>query len=39
MTAQMAQRLIYEGDEVPMWTNPLGAYFAMGAKNPGFVSN
>jgi hypothetical protein len=39
MTDQFAERLIYEGQEVPMWTNPLGDYFAVGGKNPGFVSN
>ena len=36
MTAQIAERLRYEGQELSMCTNPLNDYFAMGGKNPGF---
>lgn len=39
MTAQIAERLLYEGQELSMCTNPLNDYFAMGGKNPGFQFN
>jgi hypothetical protein len=39
MTAQFAERLMYEGQEVPMLTTPLSDYLALGGKNPGFVAN
>jgi hypothetical protein len=39
MTAQFAERLHYEGEDLPMCTNPLNDYFAMGGVNPGFESN
>lgn len=31
MTVQISERLMYEGQQLSMCTNPLGAYFAMGA--------
>lgn len=39
MTAQIAERLLYQGDDAAMCTNPLGDYFAMGGVNPRFESN
>lgn len=39
MTAQIAETLHYQGEDLPMCTNPLGAYFAMGGFNPPFESN
>jgi len=39
MTAQFAERLQYQGDNVAMCTNPLSDYFAMGGINPRFESN
>lgn len=39
MTAQFAERLLYQGKEVAMCTNPLGDYFAMGGYTPRFESN
>ena len=39
MTAQIGEKLTYEGREVSMCTNPLGDYFALGGANPGFESN
>ena len=39
MTAQIAERLRYQGREVSMCTNPLSDYFAMGGYNPRFESN
>ena len=39
MTAQIAERLRYQGDDVAMCTNPLSDYFAMGGTNPRFESN
>ena len=39
MTAQFAEHLRYEGEDVAMCTNPLGDYFALGGVDPGFVSN
>lgn len=34
MTAQSSERLIYEGRQLSMCTNPLGCYFAMGGDRP-----
>jgi hypothetical protein len=39
VTAQISERLHYQGEEVAMCTNPLGDYFAMGGYNPRFQSN
>ena len=39
MTAQIAERLRYQGEEVAMCTNPLSDFFAMGGFNPRFESN
>ena len=39
MTAQFAEKLRYEGEDVAMCTNPLSDYFAMGGVNPRFESN
>ena len=39
MTAQIAERLHYQGEDVAMCTNPLSDYFAMGGVNPRFESN
>ena len=39
MTAQFSERLHYNGEDLPMCTNPLSDYFAMGGVNPGFESN
>lgn len=39
MTAQIAENLRYQGEDVAMCTNPLGDYFAMGGVNPRFESN
>lgn len=39
MTAQFSERLHYNGEDLPMCTNPLSDYFAMGGANPGFESN
>ncbi len=39
MTAQIAERLRYEGQDVAMCTNPLSDYFAMGGYSPRFASN
>lgn len=39
MTAQIAERLLYQGREVAMCTNPLSDYFAMGGYTPRFESN
>jgi len=36
MTAQIAERLRYQGEDVEMCTNPLDDYFAMGGFNPRF---
>ena len=36
MTAQVPERLIFEGEEVDLLSNPLSAYFALGGVNPGF---
>jgi hypothetical protein len=39
MTAQLAERLHYLGEDVAMCTNPLSDYFAMGGVNPRSESN
>ena len=39
MTAQIAEKLRYEGEDVAMCTNPLSDYFALGGINPRFESN
>jgi hypothetical protein len=39
MTAQIGERLIYDGREVSMCSEPLGDYFAFGGRNPEFESN
>jgi hypothetical protein len=38
MTAQIAEKLLYQGERVAMCTNPLNDYFAMGGFNPRFES-
>ena len=38
MTAQIAERLIYEGERHAMCEEPLGSYFSQGGKDPGFES-
>lgn len=39
MTAQIAEVLRYHGMDVTMCSEPLGDYFAMGGRDPGFESN
>lgn len=39
MTAQFAERLHYQGEDVAMCTNPLYDYFAMGGIEPRFEVN
>ena len=39
MTAQIAERLLYQGMEHALCTNPLSDYFALGGTNPGFESS
>lgn len=39
MTAQIAEKLRYQSEDVAMCTNPLSDYFAMGGTNPRFESN
>jgi hypothetical protein len=39
MTAQIAEKLRYEGEDLAMCTNPLSDYFAMGGFRPRFASN
>ena len=39
MTAQFAEALRYQGADLPMCTNPLGDYFAMGGFKPRFRWN
>ena len=39
MTAQIAEKLRYQGDSLAMCTNPLGDYFAMGGIYPHFESH
>lgn len=38
MTAQISERLIFEGQEVALLSNPLNDYFALGGSNPEFQS-
>jgi hypothetical protein len=38
MTAQFSERLIFEGQQVALLSNPLNDYFALGGRNPGFES-
>jgi len=38
MTAQVREKLRYQGDDVSMYTEPLADYFAMGGRNPGFTA-
>jgi hypothetical protein len=38
MTAQIAERLNFEGQQVALLTNPLDLYFELGGHNPGFQS-
>jgi hypothetical protein len=37
MTAQIPERLLYQGRQVAMCTNPLSGYFAMGGRKPRFL--
>ncbi len=37
MTAQFAERLRYQGNDLAMWEDPLRDYFAMGGRHPGFA--
>ena len=39
MTAQIGERLIYDGREVSMCSQPLDGYFALGGRSPEFESN
>ena len=39
MTAQIGEKLIYDGRQVSMCSEPLGDYFAFGGRNPEFESN
>lgn len=39
MTAQIGEKLIYQGREVAMCTEPLGDYFALGGESPDFAMN
>lgn len=39
MTAQIAEKLKYEGQQLSMCGEPLGDYFALGGFNPGFQYN
>ncbi len=39
MTAQISERLSYEGQQLAMCTNPLRLYFAMGGDGPNFEYN
>lgn len=38
MTAQISERLIFEGQQVALLSNPLSDYFALGGRDPGFQS-
>lgn len=38
MTAQIAERLTFDGQQVALLTNPLDLYFELGGHNPGFQS-
>jgi len=37
MTAQIAEKLRYQGQDLAMTTEPLAAYFELGGSNPGFA--
>jgi len=39
MTAQFAERLRYQGEDLVMFTNPLSDYFALGGTRPPFTAN
>jgi hypothetical protein len=39
MTAQISEKLIFEGQQLAMCTNPLSLYFAMGGDGPDFEYN
>lgn len=39
MTAQIAEKLCYDGCQMSMCSNPLSDYFAFAGINPGFTSN
>lgn len=39
MTAQIPERLIYRGEQVPLCTNPLGGYFELAGIQPSFEVN
>ena len=39
MTAQIAEKLTYEGQQLSMYTNPLNDYFAFSGNRPNFESN
>lgn len=39
MTAQISEKLYYEGHKVSMCSEPLGDYFAFSGERPGFESN
>jgi len=38
MTAQIAEKLLYEGQERAMCTEPLGDFFALGGESPAFAN-
>jgi hypothetical protein len=38
MTAQFSEKLIYQGEEHRLFSNPLEDYFALGGYNPGLTS-
>lgn len=38
MTAQISERLIFEGQQVALLSNPLNGYFELGGRDPGFQS-
>ena len=38
MTAQISERLIFEGQQVALLSNPLSDYFLLGGRDPGFQS-
>jgi hypothetical protein len=39
MTAQISEKLLFEGEKHSMCTNPLGDYCALGGELPRFASN
>lgn len=39
MTAQISERLLYEGESVALMSNPLETYFAMRGERPAFEAN